>query len=359
MTDWKSFSGKTVDDAIEEACRFFREDREKLEIEILSGGSTGIFGLVGKKKAEVRAKVRGEAHLNLDSSSRSAAPAAEKTVKSEEQTSGGKKNGGDRDRKPRYSDNKRQDRQRRPERQAKNDSYDRTDKPQPKPQSQPQSQPQRTEPLEEKEQLVPPIQEQKQTSRPHEQRVPEVQQVRQEYVEEDEESPAIERKPLVLTAELKELIHEVMNIILGAMLEQTPPMEFEAHGDRINITINDDENSGLIIGREGQTLSSLQYLVNRIVARKWEEPIRIQINTGEYREKQDDNLRKMAIYLADKAKTQGRPQSTKPLSSYHRRVVHLALQEDASIQTRSKGDGPLKRVIILPRRGRQEQQAGK
>jgi len=86
------------------------------------------------------------------------------------------------------------------------------------------------------------------------------------------------------------------------------------------------------------------------MARRWESPVRVQINTGEYREKQDDSLRKMAIYLADKAKNLGRPQSTKPLSSYHRRVIHLTLQEDDTIQTRSKGDGPMKRVIIVPRR---------
>ena len=93
-------------------------------------------------------------------------------------------------------------------------------------------------------------------------------------------------------------------------------------------------------------------------ARQTDEPVRVQINTGEYREKQDENLRKMALYLADKAKTQGRPQSTKPLSSYHRRVVHMALQEDKSVQTRSKGEGPFKKVVILPRRRGGEPQPG-
>jgi len=78
--------------------------------------------------------------------------------------------------------------------------------------------------------------------------------------------------------------------------------------------------------------------------------VRVQLNTGEYREKQDDSLRRMALYLADKARNLGRPQSTKPLSSYHRRVIHLALQADETIQTRSKGEGPLKRVIIVPRK---------
>ncbi|WP_027183523.1 protein jag [Desulfovibrio inopinatus] len=354
MTDWKSFSGKTVDDAIEEACRFFREDRDKLEIEIFSGGSTGIFGLVGKKKAEIRAKVRGEAHLDLEPSSRDAGANTDKSPRTNEQASSGKKSAkqsGDRDRKGRQGENKRQERPRRPEKQAKAESAEREERQHAKP-AKPDS-------LETKNQPPQAAQQPQEVPQKHEQ-VTEVPPAVEKADQEDVKIAPQERQPLVLTNELKELIQGVMTTILEAMLEQTPPMEFEAHGDRINVTIDDDENSGLIIGREGQTLSSLQYLVNRIVARKWEEPVRIQVNTGEYREKQDDNLRKMAIYLADKAKTQGRPQSTKPLSSYHRRVVHLALQEDASIQTRSKGDGPLKRVIILPRRGnRQEQQTGK
>jgi len=148
------------------------------------------------------------------------------------------------------------------------------------------------------------------------------------------------------------VVREIMEQLLRGILETMPEMEISGNAERVTVLVLDEENSGLLIGREGQTLASLQYLVNRIVARRHPEPVRIQINTGEYRERQDDNLRKMAIYLADKAKSLGRPQSTKPLSSYHRRVVHLALQEDETVQTRSKGDGPLKRVIIVPRQQR-------
>ncbi len=110
------------------------------------------------------------------------------------------------------------------------------------------------------------------------------------------------------------------------------------------------DNSGLLIGREGQTLASFQYLANRIVAKELGAPVRIQLDTGDYRERQDEKLRDLALHLADRAKNLGKPQSTRPLSSYHRRIVHLALQEDDGIQTRSKGEGPMKRVVILPRR---------
>jgi len=154
--------------------------------------------------------------------------------------------------------------------------------------------------------------------------------------------------------ELMDLAAAIMKRLLTPILEQEPRMDIEGTASRLNVLIQDEEHSGLLIGREGQTLAALQYLANRIIARQWPSPVRVQINTGEYREKQDDNLRKMAFYLADKAKSLGRPQSTKPLSSYHRRVIHMALQPDETIQTRSKGDGPMKRVIIVPKRPKGE-----
>ncbi|MBU1612447.1 MAG: KH domain-containing protein, partial [Proteobacteria bacterium] len=116
--------------------------------------------------------------------------------------------------------------------------------------------------------------------------------------------------------------------------------------------IDEPEHSGLIIGREGQTLSSLQYLVNRIVSRRMDTSVRVQIDTGDYRERQDDKLREIADHLAGKALKSGRTQSTKPLSSYHRRIVHLTLQEDDRVFTRSKGEGPMKRVLVVPKKRR-------
>jgi spoIIIJ-associated protein len=120
----------------------------------------------------------------------------------------------------------------------------------------------------------------------------------------------------------------------------------------VNVTIDEPEHSGLIIGREGQTLSSLQYLVNRIVSRRMETSVRVQIDTGDYRERQDDKLKQIAEHLAEKARKTGRTQSTKPLSSYHRRIVHLELQDDERVFTRSKGEGPMKRVLVVPKKRR-------
>ncbi len=124
----------------------------------------------------------------------------------------------------------------------------------------------------------------------------------------------------------------------------------EATDGRVKVGIDCGENSGLLIGREGQTLASIQYLASRIIARKLGAAVRVQLDTGDYRERQDEKLRELALSFAERVRATGRPQSTRPLSSYHRRVVHLVLQDDEEIVTRSKGEGPLKRVIILRRR---------
>ena len=108
-------------------------------------------------------------------------------------------------------------------------------------------------------------------------------------------------------------------------------------------------DAGLLIGREGQTLLALQYLAGCIVSRRMGAPVRVRIDAGDYREKQLEKLRGLALALAAKAKETARPQSTRLLDSYQRRAVHMALQNDSAVQTHSKGEGAMKRVIIAPR----------
>ncbi len=78
--------------------------------------------------------------------------------------------------------------------------------------------------------------------------------------------------------------------------------------------------------------------------------VRIQLDAGDYRERQDEKLRELALNLAERAKTTGKVYPTKPLSSYQRRIVHMALHDMHDIQTRSSGVGSFKRVIIQRRK---------
>lgn len=129
------------------------------------------------------------------------------------------------------------------------------------------------------------------------------------------------------------------------------PLAVELADNRVNVVLDCGDDSGLLIGREGQTLASLQYLASRLVSRGMGAAVRVQLDAGEYRLRQDEKLRDLALSLAERVRTTGKSHSTRPLSSYHRRIVHMALQEAVDIQTRSSGDGTLKRVVIQKKRG--------
>jgi spoIIIJ-associated protein len=114
------------------------------------------------------------------------------------------------------------------------------------------------------------------------------------------------------------------------------------------LSVNGD-NSGLLIGRRGQTLDALEYMVNRIVSRAEEAgPGRIVIDVERYRERRQEYLESLAHRLADKSRQTGRVVTLNPMSPRDRRIVHIALREDASVETRSQGQGYYRRILIVP-----------
>ncbi len=121
--------------------------------------------------------------------------------------------------------------------------------------------------------------------------------------------------------------------------------------ERVDVSVDCDDAAALLIGREGQTLAAMQYLLTRIVGRAMGAAVNIHLDIGAYRRRQDDKLRELSKILAERVRTSGRPQFTRPLSSYHRRIVHMTLQDEADLITRSKGEGALKRVSVALRSG--------
>jgi len=150
--------------------------------------------------------------------------------------------------------------------------------------------------------------------------------------------------------ELEDLIRSTLHNIVSYLVTPSD-ISVEMNGNRAVVGIQAEDNHGLLIGREGQTISSLEYIVNRIVARNWPEKVYVQLDTGGYKNQQEEQIKKTALDLAQKAKSSNKALSTKPLSSYHRRLVHVTLQEDKEVVTQSKGEGPKKRVSIKPRSG--------
>ena len=152
-------------------------------------------------------------------------------------------------------------------------------------------------------------------------------------------------------AKLEALVDETVRKLIRPITGDEVGITVKIGGGRVYVGIECDEDSGLLIGREGLTLAALQYMISRIVSRGMNAAVRVQLDAGEYRRRQDEKLREMALALADKVRQSGRSYSTRPLSSYHRRIVHVCLQEAIDVQTRSTGDGPMKRVVIMRKKG--------
>jgi spoIIIJ-associated protein len=350
MSDFKEFPGKDLDEAIESACSYFNLKRDRLEIEILAGGSSGIFGIMGVKKANVKARPRAQVNasdiLNSEEAKpkapqKAAKPKAQPKAAPKPETSNKIEPGNRAEAEVDYEelDSKVNGNYVEPEEDLEAIDAKVNGNVAPQPPAKPKKQVKRDRNPREKK-----SRDNRRDDRPRQERKPRERKPRPEPREERPRANMEDFDPQVLTDTTMEVMTQMLKPIVGET-----KIEVTIESDRVKVFIDDEENSGLIIGREGQTLSSLQYLVNRLVSRKMEASVRIQVDTGDYRERQDDKLRQVAQHLADKAGDLGRTQSTKPLSSYHRRVVHLALQENEEVFTRSKGDGPMKRVLIVPK----------
>jgi spoIIIJ-associated protein len=117
--------------------------------------------------------------------------------------------------------------------------------------------------------------------------------------------------------------------------------------EQIKLDISTD-GSGLLIGKRGQTLHSLQYIVNKIFNKQSSRKVHIVIDTENYRDRRRQALTEVALQLAGRAKKSGKPAISSPLSAYDRRIIHLALKDDQELRTKSKGEGSLRKVMVLP-----------
>ncbi len=130
------------------------------------------------------------------------------------------------------------------------------------------------------------------------------------------------------------------------------PVETTVNAEQMdkNIALNiEGDTSGLLIGRKGKTLDALQFIVNKIVNKTVENKIRVIIDSENYRQRRRESLTQLALRMGDKAKKIQKSVSTNPLNPGDRRIIHLALKEDEELDTRSRGEGLLKKVLITPK----------
>ncbi len=125
--------------------------------------------------------------------------------------------------------------------------------------------------------------------------------------------------------------------------------------EEIGVNLSGDD-MGILIGKRGQTLDSLQYLVSLVVNKGRDGYIRVKLDTENYRERRKETLETLAKNIAYKVKRTKRPVSLEPMNPYERRIIHSALQNDRYVVTRSDGEEPFRHVVIFLKRegGRRE-----
>jgi spoIIIJ-associated protein len=142
---------------------------------------------------------------------------------------------------------------------------------------------------------------------------------------------------------LKQLLHH-MGLEAEVVASETD--------ERITLEVKGPE-TGLVIGKKGQTLDSLQYLVNKIVSRgvpEDQDGKPINVDAEGYRGRRADTLVELAHRLAEKAKRTGRPVEAEPMSAADRRVIHVALSEMEGVSTHSEGEGIYRHLVVVPTR---------
>jgi spoIIIJ-associated protein len=140
-------------------------------------------------------------------------------------------------------------------------------------------------------------------------------------------------------------------------VKATVEQKASPQGDETIIEIR-AENSGLLIGRKGQTLEALQYLVTRIAGERYaSEGPHIVVDIEKYRERRRKTLEDMALRLGEKAKRQRKTVTVEALSAADRRIMHAALQDDPWVSTQSLGQGSYRRLLIIPEGDRKKREA--
>ena len=291
----KDFYGKTVAEAIKQACDALHASQENLTIEVVGTGSSGIFGFI-RKKAHIRVSLQELATDHIESLEQAPAPS-----------------------------------QVQPEVQSSKETHKKVKAPSAVGQVSPVSQ--------DTVVCTMPL--------PPQETIPsdDLRKDKELSADEDEEDfPSVAASDEPLSAESLDVLQQELAKLLE-LIGLPSTVEIEAQGSSVRCHINGDFQEDLT-GQEGKILDSLQYLIRKIAAKKISEKMRISLDVGGFREKRQDELQDQARELAALVKVDGKTQVIPSLNASERRVVHMALQDDKEIRSRSVGDGLFKKVLI-------------
>lgn len=300
-------SAKTVEDAVLEAAIRLGTTRDKVIYDVVTPGSPGFLG-IGSKKAVIKARQKTdeevEAALRADQEMEKILERVREKDEKESKAAAAKA-------------------------EVKKEQPVKKEKPQVQAEKPKKSPAKEAKPAEKKQS---PVKEEKEKAEP--QKKPE---------KEVSSAPA---KP-VDTDEVKDFLEKVfaaMDMKVQISITQEP----EDH--ELNIDLEGDD-MGVLIGKRGQTLDSLQYLASLVVNKGSDDYIRVKVDTENYRERRKATLENLAKNIAQKVKRTRKPVSLEPMNPYERRVIHSALQNDKFVCTHSEGEEPYRRVVVTLKEG--------
>ena len=178
-----------------------------------------------------------------------------------------------------------------------------------------------------------------------------------DYIVVDEGSSGflgIGSKPALIKAKVKSSVtdkaKDFLNEVFDAMkMVVVVDVKYDEENRNLSVDLSGDE-MGVLIGKRGQTLDSLQYLLSLVVNKETEEYIRVKVDTEDYRRRRKETLENLAKNIAYKVKRTKRSVSLEPMNPYERRIIHSALQNDKYVTTHSEGDEPFRRVVVTLKR---------
>lgn len=161
----------------------------------------------------------------------------------------------------------------------------------------------------------------------------------------------INKKPAIIRAKSKmtivDLVQEFADKLFQAMgVDTTVLIKYDESNHNMDIDLSGND-MGILIGKRGQTLDSLQYLISLYVNKESDTYIRLKLDTENYRERRKETLENLAKNIAFKVKRTRKPVSLEPMNPYERRVIHSALQNDRYVCTKSEGEEPYRKVVIM------------
>jgi spoIIIJ-associated protein len=278
MNQFVEFEGKNIDQALARASDELGTPVERLEYDVVSYGSSGIFGLVGAKKAKIR--VKSKKLMGFAKDTRQQARDLVKDAFQLEEESTDVEDQGDRESAPA-------------------EEHDTAD--------------------------------------------------------EDEGKDSGINK--INDADMERIIttgQEALRRMVDFITEDCE-IEVETTGQKVVFKV-EGGNSGMLIGKRGQTLEAIQYLVEKIVNKQNEQRVRVLIDVEGYLKTRKSNLQKLASKMADKAQKTKKPVTIGQMNAYDRRTVHLHLKNNSGVRTQSVGEGYYRKLIIFPKKGKRGRQ---